>query len=104
MTFANATKFQEIIYEIILEHTIGRVTTTIAHNHHNLRMRSYVVARGIIAIRKCIPDVEVDHFSPKQRRLYIFYGQGQLLYIYHHTHMAQFVIIIFYIRNCKQNF
>jgi hypothetical protein len=64
MTFANAAKFQEILYEIILEHTIGRVTTTIAHNRHNLRMRNYVVARGIIALRNCIPDVEVDPFSP----------------------------------------
>jgi hypothetical protein len=62
-TFANAAKFQEILYEIILEHTIGRVTTTIVHNRHYLRMRSYVVARGIIAMRKCIPDVEVDQFS-----------------------------------------
>jgi hypothetical protein len=101
-TFANAAKFQEILYEIILERIIGQVTTTIAHNRHNLRMRSYVVARSIIAMRKCIPDVEVDQFSPKQRRLYIFYGQGQLQPP-HHTHMAQLVIINFYIRHCKQN-
>jgi hypothetical protein len=49
-----------------------------------------------------VPDVEVDQFSSKQRRLYIFYGQGQLRPA-HHTHMAQLVIINFYICYYKQN-
>jgi hypothetical protein len=101
MTFANAAKFQEILYELILEHTIGRVTTTIAHNRHNLRMRSYAINRGIMAMRKCIPDVEVDQFSQKQSRLYIFYGHGPLRPP-HHTHMAQLVVINFYIRHCNK--
>jgi hypothetical protein len=102
MIFANAAEFQELLYEIILEHTVGRVTTTIIHNRHGLRMRSYTIERAIRAMRKCIPDVEVDQFSPKQKRLYIFYGRGQLRPP-HHTHMAQLVIINFYIRHCKQN-
>jgi hypothetical protein len=101
-TFANAAKFQELLYEIILEHTVGRVTSTIVHNRHGLRMRSYRIERAIIAMRKCIRDVELDQFSPKQRRLYIFYGRGQWRPP-HHTYISQLVIINFYIRHCKQN-
>jgi hypothetical protein len=42
---------------------------------HNTFQRTYLIGKYVKALRKCIPDVEVDQFSPKQRRLYIFTGK-----------------------------
>jgi hypothetical protein len=100
-TFATAAQLQEILSGKILAHQAIRATED-DRCRHNTFTRTYLINKYVKALRKCVPDVEVDQFSPKQRRLYIFYGQGQSRPA-HHTHMAQLVIINFYIRHCKQN-
>jgi hypothetical protein len=101
-TLSGAAEIQELFYAVILEHTAIRITATTNHNRFGLRIHSFAREQAVIAVRKSIPDVEIDQFSPRQRRLYIFYGQGQSRPV-HHTHMAQLVIINFYIRHCKRN-
>jgi hypothetical protein len=100
-TFATAAQLQEILFNKVIEHTLLRSRES-DRSRHNTTSRTFLINKYIKALRKCVPNVEVDQFSPKQRRLYIFYGQGQLRPA-HHTHMAQLVIINFYIRHCKQN-
>jgi hypothetical protein len=99
-TFATAAQLQEILSGKVLEHQAIRATED-DRCPHNTFTRTYLINKYVKALRKCVPDVAVDQFSPKQRRLYIFYGQGQSRPA-HHTHMAQLVIINFYIRHCKQ--
>jgi hypothetical protein len=94
-TFSGAAELQELLYAVILEHTAIPVTATTDHHRFGLRIRSFARAKAIIAVRKSIPDVEIDQFSPRQTRLYIFYGQGQSRPAHH--------IINFYIRQCKRN-
>jgi hypothetical protein len=95
-TFANATQLQEFMSFKVLDHLAIRAKQE-ERTRHNTFQRTYLIGRYVKALRKCIPDVEVDQFSPKQRRLYIFYGKGQSRPA-HHTHMAQLVIINYYIR------
>jgi hypothetical protein len=100
-TFATASQLQEILFHKVIEHTLLRSKES-DRSRHNTFSRTFLINKYIKALRKCVPDVEVDQFTPKQRRLYYFYGQGQLRPA-HYTHMAQLVIINFYIRHCKQN-
>jgi hypothetical protein len=100
-TFATAAQLHEILYAKILEHQLIRAKED-ESSRHNTFTRTFLINKYVKALRKCIPDVEVEQFSPKQKRLYIFYGQGQMRPA-HHTHMAQLVIINFYICHCKRN-
>jgi hypothetical protein len=100
-TFATASQLQEILFHKAIEHTLLRSKGG-ERSHHNNFTRAFLINKYVKALRKCVLDVEVDQFSPKQRRLYIFYGQGQSRPA-HHTHMAQLIIINFYVRHCKQN-
>jgi hypothetical protein len=100
-TFATASQLQEILFQKAIQHTIIRVTGS-EQQRHSTFTRVTLINKYIKALRKCIPDVEVDQFTPKQRRLYVFYGQGQSRPV-HHTHMAQLVIINYYIRHCRQH-
>jgi hypothetical protein len=100
-TFATASQLQEILFQKAIQHTLIRVTGS-DQQRHSTFTRVTLITKYIKALRKCIPDVKVDQFTPKQRRLYVFYGQGQSRPA-HHTHMAQLVIINNYIRHCKQN-
>jgi hypothetical protein len=100
-SFATASQLQEILFHKAIEHTLIRAKASDQYRY-NTFTRVTLINKYVQATRKCIPDVEVDQFTPKQRRLYVFYGQGQSRPA-HHTHMAQLVIINYYIRHCRQN-
>jgi hypothetical protein len=70
-TFATASQLQEILFQKAIEHTLIRVKGS-DQGRHNTNTRVTLINKYIKALRKCIPDVEVDQFTPKQRRLYVF--------------------------------
>jgi hypothetical protein len=100
-TFATASQLQEFLFDKVIEHTLIRSREDDRSRHHTYS-RVYLINQYVKALRKCVPDVEVDQFSPRQRSLYTFYGKGQMRPA-HHTHMAQLIIINYYIRYCRQN-
>jgi hypothetical protein len=100
-TFATASQLQEFLFDKVIEHTLIRSREDDRNRHHTYS-RVYLINQYVKALRKCVPDVEVDQFSPRQRSLYIFYGKGQMRPA-HHTHMAQLIIINYYILYCKRN-
>jgi hypothetical protein len=75
-TFATAAQLQEFLFARVLEQTSIRARETSDYSRHSTYIRTHIIDKCIKVMRKCVPDVDVDQFSPKQRRLYVFYGQG----------------------------
>jgi hypothetical protein len=58
-TFATASQLQELLFDKVIEHTLLRSTED-DRSRHNTNSRVYLINQYVKALRKCVPDVDVD--------------------------------------------